>query len=127
MPTTSHTPSVTPPCARQVFIVPAEVTTLEVAVSPGSQEGVNMRSLVLTLIEIASAFEYLHRMGVVHCGERGGGVCVLGGLTLVRVASAFEHRLGAQRCMRQMHVVGRHWSSGWRVGKRRRQKSGWNR
>jgi len=59
---------------NKVFIVPAEVTTLEVAVSPGSQEGVNMRSLVLTLIEIASAFEYLHRMGVVHCDLKPANV-----------------------------------------------------
>jgi serine/threonine protein kinase len=28
---------------------------------------VNLRTLLLTLIEIASACGYLHRMGVVHC------------------------------------------------------------
>jgi hypothetical protein len=30
---------------------------------------VNMRTLILTLIEIASAMGDLHRMGIVHCGE----------------------------------------------------------
>ena len=34
---------------------------------PGVQ--INVRSLLLTLIEIASAMGYLHSMGVVHCGE----------------------------------------------------------
>ena len=30
---------------------------------------INVRGLLLTLIEIASAMSYLHSMGVVHCGE----------------------------------------------------------
>ncbi len=30
---------------------------------------INVRALLLTLIEIASAMGYLHSMGVVHCGE----------------------------------------------------------
>ena len=30
---------------------------------------INVRSLLLTLIEIASAMGYLHSMGVVHCGQ----------------------------------------------------------
>ena len=35
---------------------------------------INVRSLLLTLIEIASAMGYLHSMGVVHCGEEGASV-----------------------------------------------------
>ena len=35
---------------------------------------INVRSLLLTLIEIASAMGYLHSMGVVHCGEERNAV-----------------------------------------------------
>ena len=33
-----------------------------------------MRSLLLTLIEIANALRYLHRMGVVHCDIKPANV-----------------------------------------------------
>ncbi|PNG99923.1 hypothetical protein TSOC_014287, partial [Tetrabaena socialis] len=35
---------------------------------------VNMRTLLLTLVEIASACGYLHRMGVVHCDIKNSSV-----------------------------------------------------
>ena len=35
---------------------------------------VHMRTLLLTLIEIASAVSYLHRMGVVHCDIKPANV-----------------------------------------------------
>ncbi len=44
----------------------------QAAGAPGAR--VNMRSLLLTLIEIASACSYLHRMGVVHCDLRPANV-----------------------------------------------------
>ncbi|KAG1661596.1 hypothetical protein FOA52_000771 [Chlamydomonas sp. UWO 241] len=42
--------------------------------SHGERLQVNLRSLLLTLIEIASALGYLHRMGVVHCDIKPANV-----------------------------------------------------
>lgn len=35
---------------------------------------INMRALILTLIEISSAMSYLHSMGVVHCDMKPANV-----------------------------------------------------
>lgn len=46
-------------------VIAASAVVAEARAQAGNK--VNMRTLLLTLIEIASAMSYLHTMGVVHC------------------------------------------------------------
>lgn len=58
-----------------MFVLPGSTPPApDLAAPPDGGDGVNMRALVLTLIEIASALEYLHRMGVVHCDIKPANV-----------------------------------------------------